>query len=1097
MTPKKRLVIDLNSLANTALLGGKDHENGVPFFTPEGKETLVNSATYGAERFAEKFAAVLTENKFVPIDVIGVWDGRGAKMYRRNFLPQYKEGRDKQDAVYEQFNALKELVNQFLYGLGATVAEQNGSEADDTIAYLCEHLTSENYILTSDGDLAVLVNDKTHILRNGDVDVNPYGPFPHNHITTYKALVGDTSDKIPGAKGFGDAAFVNLVALFGVEGLDAMSDLIATNKVHELKDDVQELPALQKVIDNQEAVYNSWRAAKLYPNRVNTLNQPLKLVPGMVSPVHTLPEVMQLPEVARWCQRTKLVSVENYEASLKHFTHYSAMRGELALDLETSTPPESDDWLEMRGKKGKAVDVQGSQLTGFSMTYGDNLQYTFYATVDHVPEAGVTNLTLDQAAAFFEAIPEETTRVIHNRAFEFNILYRTWGRKWKGNGWYGFVPNAIDSAVAASYVNENESRGLKHWSRLALNYQQTDYDTVTQGRKMNQMTAREVLSYGCDDTICTAAIMNYFRIVMELEHTWDVYMQVEQLPEYLTSLAMAEGLNYSPSHLHEMEKEDKEKFDKLLAEFTEYLKKHGWGCSEPPHYEEITPAALKETYLAMTGQEFTSRKRKLEALAAELRELGTIEAGLLANVVEQNDVATLNRLAKKHFKEDLGFNFDSTRHKQRLLYEVMGVTPRLLNPLTDKQRENHDMAQAMRLYRDWKKNPKMEVSADVRKVWVEKAKTDDDAIELALYAENNLEEEHRQALKIFGEVRTLQTRFKMFYQPYHSVAHWSDGKLHPQMIQCQAATRRYASADPNIQQLPARGEGIKFREIILPHHKDAVVVSMDFSGQELRIMADYCKDANMLSCYIGDNKRDIHSLISIQAAPSIWGETITYEEFMRMRKKGTPEEQARASALRDGGKMTNFATQYGAGAAKVAIQLKATEETAQKFIDAKSATFPGIDLWKEKYEAQAHKVGYATTKLGARRHLRNTLQSDDKYEVMRGERQASNYAIQGSGGEMAKLAMASMWRSGIFTGRFDARWMFPVHDEVVFSVHKNQAHEVIEIAHACMIQQYADMTVPLESEIAIGRDFGRMDVVGTEPNAERTKEIIDKLFEGE
>ena len=97
---------------------------------------------------------------------------------------------------------------------------------------------------------------------------------------------------------------------------------------------------------------------------------------------------------------------------------------------------------------------------------------------------------------------------------------------------------------------------------------------------------------------------------------------------------------------------------------------------------------------------------------------------------------------------------------------------------------------------------------------------------------------------------------------------------------------------------------------------------------------------------------------------------------------------------------------------------------------------------------------------------------------------------------MAKLSMSTMWRSGVFTGKYDAQFIAPIHDEVVFSVHKDQAAEVIPIIHGAMVQNYAGMVVPLVSEITIGRNFCDMVTLGTEPDAERTKEIVDSLFEG-
>lgn len=96
---------------------------------------------------------------------------------------------------------------------------------------------------------------------------------------------------------------------------------------------------------------------------------------------------------------------------------------------------------------------------------------------------------------------------------------------------------------------------------------------------------------------------------------------------------------------------------------------------------------------------------------------------------------------------------------------------------------------------------------------------------------------------------------------------------------------------------------------------------------------------------------------------------------------------------------------------------------------------------------------------------------------------------------MAKLAMARVWQSGIVTGKYDAVFLCPIHDELVFSVHKDQAAEFIAEAHACMVAQYSTMKIPLESSIAIGKTFACDVDIGTVPDAEVIKKAIAKLFQ--
>ena len=223
-----RLIVDLNSLLNAALLGGKDPDADIQVI--EGKPVPVNTARYGVDRLFDRLAGILNEMSTAPRNVIGVWDGASAKSVRQRLLPGYKAP-SKADPVYEQLNLARPIVSQMLRDMGAHTVQCETCEADDVIGYLAHRLrTRRNIVVSGDGDLAVLVDENTSVLKldnsgrgKGDqIDINPFGPFPHKFITVYKALVGDTSDKIPGAKGFGDAAFVKLVRTFGLDGLEMM-----------------------------------------------------------------------------------------------------------------------------------------------------------------------------------------------------------------------------------------------------------------------------------------------------------------------------------------------------------------------------------------------------------------------------------------------------------------------------------------------------------------------------------------------------------------------------------------------------------------------------------------------------------------------------------------------------------------------------------------------------------------------------------------------------------------------------------------------------------------------------------------------------------
>ena len=126
------------------------------------------------------------------------------------------------------------------------------------------------------------------------------------------------------------------------------------------------------------------------------------------------------------------------------------------------------------------------------------------------------------------------------------------------------------------------------------------------------------------------------------------------------------------------------------------------------------------------------------------------------------------------------------------------------------------------------------------------------------------------------------------------------------------------------------------------------------------------------------------------------------------------------------------------------------------------------------------------------RHLAILLNSDDRYTASKAERQSVNYKIQGSSAEMTKLAEGRMWQEGLFF-RFDAVCYGPIHDEVVASVAVEDLYEFLPAMHACMVGNYADMTVPIESSISLGRNFSAQFELGNLATPEAIKLALENL----
>lgn len=431
----KRLIVDMSSVMWSCLTAGTDKEFGkkVEF---EGKMVQVNSAEHGYENAINHFISVFNALEITPISMIMVVEGQSSKQLRLSIIPTYKGGSEKKSRppeAYAEFEKLRERLVTTFTSLGAMAVSQDHIEADDVIAYLALNLKGERIIDTNDGDMAQLITDDGSIILwkfdRGLLAENHIGPFPCKYITVYKALVGDTSDKIPGAKDFGKTAWHNLLVQFGYEGLEAMEELIVNRQLDRLAEDVPQLKVLQKIIDDKQGVYNSYDCAKLYPKKVNTHRKPMDITTGMVKPAANFDD----KRLRQYAQQVRLVHADNFKPALDFFIEKLAASPFVAFDIETSSCDEGDEWLAAAKAKSTAagddigVDVFGSTLTGFSVTFGNNLQYTYYCTVDHVETDTVKNITKQQAKQMLQCIPDTLRLVIQNVAFELPVIMNELG----------------------------------------------------------------------------------------------------------------------------------------------------------------------------------------------------------------------------------------------------------------------------------------------------------------------------------------------------------------------------------------------------------------------------------------------------------------------------------------------------------------------------------------------------------------------------------------------------------------------------------------------------------------------------------------------
>ena len=1057
-----RIAFDMSSVMWTCLLVGKDGEGHVVEF--EGKWVHINRAEHGYENAVNLMVAAMNNAEAVPIDCTLVFEGTGSKRRRSAIESSYKAGRgERHPLAYEEFNRLKEMLSTLWLGVGANALTQDFVEGDDLLAWLAENAEEPLMIVSNDNDLMVLHGPNRfgvdiQVRIDGEVGRNKYGPFDHKLITVYKALVGDTSDNIKGCPGFGKAAFADFIGLYGEDGAHELRELLEASNLRPL-DDLPDNKVLNKIRSEHDSILRSYTLAKLHPEWCDTAKLQVQWSAGMVK------EGCADERLRKFSGKLRLVDASTFDAALDFFKSKLAESPFLSFDIETSTPDESDEWLERQGNPN-GVDVIGSFLVGFSFTFGRNTQYTYYVSVAH---KDTNNITMSQARRMIEAACDSgKSLVIQNTSFELSVLYQAQdedGSLWKDHfqrfGQRGFLPNILDTKIEASYVDENLRLGLKDRSQIHLGYTQQTFKDVTTidgiVYKMDGLTAQHVFSYGADDAICTAALHNWYKLVMQLEHTYNVYLKVEIDACYLHAYSFIRGVRASMATLQELAREDDAIYEKAEKTFHAYLIEQKWEGTMPPVYDsKITPAQVKEAYKIVTGEDLTTMVRMPDKLVTIIKSLEQpIFAGLLAELYAGNP-EKFTAYVQSYFKGKPEFNDGSPKQMQKLLYETMGLPIRIRNPLTAAARANG--------------------------VTQGSPKTDASAISYALL---DCTPEQKPILEALRLLAMVGTRRSLYYDTYPGFVHWKTGLIHSSHNQSATVTRRASSSGPNLQQLPVtakiEGTEAKFRSVIKPHKvRGAVVMSFDFTAQELLSMAYQSQDPAMLSAYVGENLRDLHLVTALEIlkskhrAVAQW----SYDLAAQAYNDPTHEHHALLKRVRAQAKNVNFAGQYNVGAEKLGVMLKVSKDDAQAFLDAKARAFPVVEKWKEETEAEAKRTGKAYTLLGSIRHLASLLNSDDKFVASKASRQAINYRIQGSCGEQTKLVEGAVWRSGVLFD-YDCWYYFPCHDETVFSVADEHAFEVAQKVHSMMTMPYGGMTVPIKSSIGFGRDFYNLTEIGT------------------
>ena len=894
--------------------------------------------TAGIYGFARELVRILEQEKpeyfAVAFDV--------GKTFRDKIFPEYKGTREKMpDDLRPQINRIREMVDAF----HIPRLEMDGYEADDVLGSVARIAAEQGLgvkIITGDRDLLQLVNERTAVYLAGDNQtyitdqdvINKLG-VRANQVVDYKAIVGDTSDNIPGVKGVGEKTAISLLEKFGT--LDAIYQNL----------DQVENRWRTKLETYKDAAYMSRDLARIEVN----LKIELDLEHAAVKPFDPAPLEIFFKEMEFKTLLSKVPAISGHESPAEVIAKPNKGKagGQISMFVNEPqvvyTPKESNieviivdsqDKLNDLAKqlaKAKVISFDtettsteevSAELVGISLAIKEGQAY--YIPVGHTSG---NNLPVDKVIAALTPSMTDAKigKVAHNAKYDYIMFIR-----------YGLTitPLTFDTMLAEFIVDPSSRHlGLKNLSVNRLGEEMTHIEElIGKGKKqisMADVAIESVAPYAAADAETTLRLMP----IMQKE---------------------LERVNGT----------------KLLAEI------------DMP----LTPVlADMEMKGALIDTKFFSKM--------------SVELALRLAELEKE----IFKLAGKTF------NINSPQQLSDVLFNHLRLEP------PDKGRKT-----ATGFY---------STSADVLEM---------------------LRDKH-PILEWILEQRELSKLKSTYVDALPAAMDSNTGRVHTSYSQIGAVTGRLSSNNPNLQNIPIRTEtGRRVRNGFIAD-KGNLLLSVDYSQIELRIVAHMAKDEAMLKAFRAGE--DIHAT----TAAAIYDIELD---------KVTKEMRRHAKAI-------NFGLIYGMSAFGLARSTELTLAEAEDFVKAYFTKFPGVKKYLDGIRRQAAEIGYVETLLGRKRYF-PALQGKINVQMKnREEREAINAPIQGTAADIMKIAMLKIPHALKAAG-LKAQMLLQVHDELVLECPKDEIEKTARLVQKTMANAYA-MSIPLETEARAGVSWGEMQVI--------------------
>ena len=270
-------------------------------------------------------------------------------------------------------------------------------------------------------------------------------------------------------------------------------------------------------------------------------------------------------------------------------------------------------------------------------------------------------------------------------------------------------------------------------------------------------------------------------------------------------------------------------------------------------------------------------------------------------------------------------------------------------------------------------------------------------------------------------------------------------RVHTSFNQTIASTGRLSSTKPNLQNIPIRTEvSREIRKGFISRDFNSYIFAADYSQVELRIMAHFSKEKELIHCFKKDI--DVHSR--------------TASNIFKVSPDDVNFNQRRTA------KVVNFSIMYGAGPFRLSQELDISMREAKEIIETYFHTYPGIKMFMDDTLSGAREKGYVQTLLGRRRYA-DGLTSSNMNIVKAEERACINMPIQGTAAELIKIAMINV-NNRIKKSRLNSKMILQIHDELLFEVPKDELDLL-----SSLVKEEMENAIQLDIPLKVDCDYGQ------------------------